>query len=137
MSNPTYDETVIEESDSGIHRVYGRNDGGAWEGIGSTASKSEAIDIQADWLKPKAWPQGATYLTEAQMDMLIEQVRGLRVGHRLAAFAKAYLVKVDGKHHWFKNIVSLRKFLVSCTFPPNYRWFRNMDNGITIDLDTD
>jgi hypothetical protein len=46
-----YDETSIEESESGILRIYGRKEGGAWEGIGSTASKSEAVDIAMDWGK--------------------------------------------------------------------------------------
>jgi hypothetical protein len=46
-----YDETSIEESESGILRIYGRNEGGEWEGIGSTASKSEAVDIAMDWGK--------------------------------------------------------------------------------------
>jgi hypothetical protein len=46
-----YDETTIEESESGILRIYGRNEGGEWEGIGSTSSKSEAVDIAMDWGK--------------------------------------------------------------------------------------
>jgi hypothetical protein len=46
-----YDETSIEESESGILRIYGRKEGGEWEGIGSTASKSEAVDIAMDWGK--------------------------------------------------------------------------------------
>ena len=46
-----YDETTIEESESGILRIYGRNEGGEWEGIGSTSSKSESVDIAMDWGK--------------------------------------------------------------------------------------
>lgn len=46
-----YDETGIEESESGIFRIYGRNEGRLWEGIGSTSSKSEAVDIALDWGK--------------------------------------------------------------------------------------
>ena len=44
-----YDETTIEESESGILRVYGRNVHNKWEGIGSTPSKSEAINIAMEW----------------------------------------------------------------------------------------
>lgn len=44
-----YDQTTLEESESGIIRVFGRNHGGTWEGIGSTSSKSEAVDIALDW----------------------------------------------------------------------------------------
>lgn len=46
-----YDETSIEESESGIFRIYGRNEGKEWEGIGSTSSKFEALDIAMDWGK--------------------------------------------------------------------------------------
>jgi hypothetical protein len=46
-----YDETTIEESESGILRIYGRNEGGEWEGIGCTSSFSEAVDTAMDWGK--------------------------------------------------------------------------------------
>ena len=40
-----FSETAIEESSSGMLRIYGINQGSDWQVIGSTLSKSEAIDI--------------------------------------------------------------------------------------------
>jgi len=78
----------------------------------------------------------STYLMEAEMNSLMEQVRFLRKGHKLHPGAKApYLVKVDDAWYDFKQVRTLRKFLEQCTFPEAYRVFRNADKGITINLD--
>lgn len=45
-----YRETCIGTSESGRMTVYGRNsEGEDWKSIGSTFSKSEAIDTAMDW----------------------------------------------------------------------------------------
>jgi len=75
------------------------------------------------------------YLTENQMETLMTECRSLRKGHKLQVNRKPYTVIVDGEHHYFSTTTSLRNFLTSCTFPENFRTFRNFDKGVTINLD--
>jgi hypothetical protein len=77
----------------------------------------------------------ATYLTESQMDELMIQVRELRKGHKIVGNRKPYTVIVDDEHHHFSTTTTLRKFISCCTFPENFRTFRNFDKGVTINLD--
>ena len=76
-----------------------------------------------------------TYLTESQMENLMTECRNLRKDHKLQGNRKPYTVIVDGEHHYFSATTSLRKFLVDCVFPENFRTFRNSDKGVTINLD--
>lgn len=76
-----------------------------------------------------------TYLTEGQMENLMTECRDLRKGHKLQGNRKPYTVIVDGEHHCFSAVTSLRKFLADCVFPENFCTFRNADKGVTIDLD--
>lgn len=76
-----------------------------------------------------------TFLTEAQMDELMTKCRELRKGHKLNPARKPYTVIADGNHYEFSTTTTLRKFLTSCTFPENFRTFRNFDKGVTINLD--
>lgn len=75
------------------------------------------------------------YITESQMRDLITECKNLRKGHKLLGNRKPYTVIVDGHHHYFLTATSLRRFLSDCTFPENFRTFRNFDKGVTINLD--
>jgi hypothetical protein len=75
------------------------------------------------------------YLTETQMDSLIQQCRDLRKGHKLHPLRKAFTVIVDDQHVEIATTTRLRKFLSCVMFPQKYRVFRNMDKGVTINLE--
>jgi hypothetical protein len=74
------------------------------------------------------------YLTDIQMDSLIDRAKEMRKGKKLLhEQRKAYTVIADG-HFEFATPKTLRKFLSACCFPSDYRVFVNFDKGITIDL---
>jgi hypothetical protein len=76
------------------------------------------------------------YLTDTQMDELLERAKTMRKGKKLLhEVRKAYTVIVDGDHFEFATTKTLRKFLTGCKFSPDYRVFVNFDKGITINLD--
>jgi hypothetical protein len=75
------------------------------------------------------------YLTETQMDSLIQRCRDLRKGHKLHPLRKAFTVIADGQHIEIVTTTRLRKFLSFFMFPEEYKVFRNFDKGVTINLD--
>lgn len=78
-----------------------------------------------------------TYLTEEAMTALLAKATSLRKGHVLNPNSDgAYQVFVDGGRRWFKTLPALKAFLEGCTFPKEYRVFRNFDKGVTVDLDS-
>jgi hypothetical protein len=76
-----------------------------------------------------------TYLTSDQMDKLIYDCKELRKGHKLIGNRKNFTVIVDEEHHEIATEKALRNFLSVCVFPKNFRFFRNADKGVTINLD--
>lgn len=76
----------------------------------------------------------SNYLTDSEMDDLISKCKELRKGHKLIGSRTPYTVIVDEGHYYIRNSNSLRKFLSGCTFPSDYRVFRNFDKGVTIKI---
>ena len=69
------------------------------------------------------------------MEKLMTECKALRKNQALQKHCKPYTVIVDCDYHYFSTITTLKGFLCDCTFPENFRTFRNAYKGVTINLD--